>query len=705
MAQKVRHFFLLFLVVLSSIFSWPSFGQDQRTVYNNFIVVSPSDGNDSKTCLNGTRLAHVPCKTLDYVFEWISNEQHGNSTKVILEPGAYNLTKNATFQGVFDLGISGNGSNLDVEVFCFPDIGLTFIRSGNIQLQNVTISGCGALHHSTIGSACPFERQHKSHAMFYSGVFLAYCKEITIQNCRISHSPGIGLILYDVGGKVHISKSQFVQNAPTMKISYAKKHNYGLAGGGVYMEFTFDGALPPFDANDPERFAYQRDNHYLFEDCTFEGNQAPKQYFEGTLIEFPEGTDHMPFGRGGGLSVFVKGNATNNTVTVQGCQFSNNKALWGAGLFVEFQDKTEDNHLNIWNSHFTNNTANNGGGGVRSGILIWKGHFVANTITHRYNTYEGNEAIFGGGVSHYGPPYSPVKDEHHIRELRFEGCTWKDNRATLGAALGLSTGLLDAPLKNLKLNPTFHYKVILENATISGSRIIRTEDKKVIGQGAVYSCGIPIEFQGNTLFENNSDTALVLDNALMKVYDSLTFTNNTGLLGGAVGVYGLSIIDLMPRSRLHFTYNHATEKGGAIYVAANGPPVLAFETTEFDIRNCFIGYNGSDSVEFVDNWKVKIVFDSNTAKKGGGNSIFVHSLQSCRKPGQNRTNNETMQWHFIIYRSAQGGNVSIGDEISTDPLQIVTHPEEWNVAPGFASAVAFAVSTSIMITQRMRFAI
>lgn len=671
-------FLIVFLILLSNLVETAS--------YKNFIVVSPA-GHDSPSCLNYTSLersSNDPCETIDYVF----SSNHHNGTKVVLESGIYNLTKNASFEGIMDFGISGNESMDNVEIVCFPDVGLTFLRSRNIRIQNVTIKGCGTLHHSSIGKA--FAKYHKNHTLFYTGVFIAYCKNIIIQSCQISDSIGIGLTMYDTGGGVIIQDSKFLRNTPEISTSFAKENNYALAGGGVYLELTFDGALPPFDIHNPERFAYQNDSSYLIEKCTFKDNMAPGQYFNGTFIDTPEGTDHMPFGRGGGMSIFMKGHATNNNVTLHGNDFINNTALWGGGFFIEFQDQTQNNHVVISGSRFIKNNATTEGGGVRSGIIIWKGRFIANTIKQLNNVYSGNVAILSGAVSHYGPHYSLVDGEEKIREVLFRNCIFENNKATLGSALGFSTGFFDLRLNSLNLKAKFPWKAVFEDVTIVGNRNILTEDRKVIGQGALFASGITVELRRGALFEKNSDTALLLDNALLTVQDLNIFSNNTGFQGGAIGLYGLSIINLMPGSTLKFIGNQASEKGGAIYVAANGPPVLAFQSTELNERSCFLAYNYSDDVENIDDWKTSIIFSLNTAK-GGGNSVYVHSLQSCRQPGEQRKNNNAMQWPGIIeYKDRiHDDGFDIRDEVATEPLEIVVHDHQWHVAPGeeFSAAV------------------
>lgn len=648
--------------------------------FKHFITIS-SQGHDNATCLEASTLniSHkTPCKTLNYAFN-----STRNATMFFLEPGVHLLSENATFNEVYVMQFLGrNDSNVTVK--CVPEVGFTFTRSEEISIQGITFSHCGRLHKSTVGLA--FRPLHKDHVPFHAGVFYAYCRHLSISNVVITNSHGIGLVLYDVGGNVNIVESKFKRNSPDVNnnCTHGDEYFYARSGGGVYVEFTYNGALPPFNQSDTERLKYQSNNNYNFERCDFEQNLAPEQCFMNK-IEFPSGDDHMPFGRGGGLSFFIKGTTQNNTITISNCNFFLNGAVWGAGLFVEFQDSSQNNTMVISASNFTSNWNSTAGGGIRTGIPIWKGKLLANKVIHDGCIFVNNSALLGGGVSHYGPLYRPFDEDDNQREVVYKNCKWINNTATLGSAIGLATSALDLPLANVNPNvkgPLLPYKVHLENCRLENNQIIRTEDKVVIGQGALYSYTVPLVVK-DTHFENNNNTALVLDGAILKVFDSLSFINNTGMSGGAIGMYGTSVIDLMPGSSLLFRKNQAQEKGGAIFVDGGGPPVVAFKTTEINTHPCFLAYNDIMTLQDVDNWKTNITFDTNTASVGGGNSVYATTLQGCRRLGEGRTNNESLQWKSIVhYLRDDNQPQDIGLEVSTDPISIHINRSDWQMSPG-----------------------
>jgi len=173
---------------------------------------------------------------------------------------------------------------------------------------------------------------------------------------------------------------------------------------------------------------------------------------------------------------------------------------------------------------------------------------------------------------------------------------------------------------------------------------------------------------------------MVIENAAVHVLGNVTFRNNTGGQGGALGLYGISVIMLMPHSNLNFFNNTAWQQGGAIYVRDSGPPVVAFKTTELGTRPCFVAYNGSFSLENVTKWQTKIVFNDNKAlAHGGGYSVYASTLQGCRQVGQPRINNKSLEWHNVF--QYQDLNSSPGEQISTDPVLINFNENDWEVSP------------------------
>ena len=69
----------------------------------------------------------------------------------------------------------------------------------------------------------------------------------------------------------------------------------------------------------------------------------------------------------------------------------------------------------------------------------------------------------------------------------------------------------------------------------------------------------------NVSISNCSQTGLILDNSKLTINGSLTVSNNSGVNGGGMSLYGNSVLEIYPNSKLIFIGNHATNKGGGIY--------------------------------------------------------------------------------------------------------------------------------------------
>ena len=633
------------------------------------IVVSQENGFDNRTCWNEKTL---PCRTLNYALQYVTN-----STFVLLRSGrySYNLTEHFNFSNRREIGLVGDQESSFVTVECHNG-SLSFENSENITLRGILLHGCGGLHNSTAGDT--FAEDRRAHIPFLSAVFFVYCKNIVIDNCSIVNSPGIGVNMYDVGGDVRISYSRFENNRPANSTG----QDIATAGGGVYLEFTYKGGAFPFNQNSSALAEFDSNGSYTFYNCTFTDNEAPRQYFP-TLIANPHGGAHFPFGRGGGLSIFVKGAAKNNLIQIIKSNFENNNALWGGGLFIEYQDEVQNNTLQVANCIFRNNSATYAGGAARSGTCAesQSQELLANRMTYKDCIFERNGAILGGGVSHHGF-LSYLKDpngkSHHIR---YVNCVWENNAATMGSAIGLATQPSVNGLQDLTgRGPMLTYRIDLEDCNVTNNAIVLTEDKKVIGQGAIYSFAVPVILKGNVNIEYNSNTAMVIENAALHISGNVTFRNNTGGQGGALGLYGMAVIMLMPQSQLNFISNTASERGGAIFVRDSGPPVMAFETTELNTRACFIAYNNSFSLESVSEWQTKIVFKGNKVlTDGGGDSVYASTLSGCRQEGQPRINNKSLEWPNTV--QYQDSDKSSKEQISTDPVEIKFSKTDWEVSP------------------------
>lgn len=417
--------------------------------------------------------------------------------------------------------------------------------------------------------------------------------------------------MYASTGKNTITNCNFSHNYPETNAS---------GGGGLYIEFPY---CAPTIADDVQNCSvvsntlpvYVKNSEYIIESCVFNNNTAKIQNETDSTFILPHWETHLALGRGAGLSVFFKGFSMNNSISVRNCYVMNNRALWGAGVFVEHQDRSYNNFQqessaldNNLCSHHTSEHKGTGGGGMRVGHVFFDQGIVSFTrMVFRNVIFSSNRAYYGGGVSLYTTRESSKSSATNTVE--FHDCTWMGNVARVGSAVDLSVW---HPIPYGAIARPVFSDCTFQNNTGHYTKAIG----KYVGIGAFYSDYIPVDFSGETMFEANSPSALASVGARLRfLLPCLSAT-----LGGAIALMGYAFLEVSPNVTLNFVNNSADLKGGAIYGESIGEHDL------ISSRNCFIRY--SDITVTPWQWEATFYFENNTINSEV-NSIYVTSLLTC----------------------------------------------------------------------------
>ena len=405
---------------------------------------------------------------------------------------------------------------------------------------------------------------------------------------------------------------------------------YYPGGGGLYIEF-------PYCAPDnPEACAsgtpaipaeYTSNAHYVINNSTFAYNEAfMKHPIEYTYL-LPQDLNHLAFGRGGGLSIYFS-KIKDSTVVVDSCTFARNQAVWGGGVFVEFQDSSRNNSFIMSSSIVKGNDCKyngsyseaSGGGGARFGY-VFRNTILTNC---KYNKilvldcqFIGNKAYWGGGISFYAAREPSVLVNESTNLLNFTHCTWEQNLGRVGSALEVSVWNL--PSEGAPVNP-----ILTDCSFLYNRDLFLKPVGKLVGKGAVYVDSMPVFFNEWARFEGNKNSALVVVETMVDFLDNCvaTFTNNSGRNGGAISLFGYAYIRVYENTQMNFVNNMASQYGGAIHSYTNGEQGL------ISFGSCFIQYR-HPSVEPW-KWSAQFYFEGNTAVyNGGNNSISAISLLPC----------------------------------------------------------------------------
>ena len=615
-----------------------------RQVETATICLDSKTGIDIKSCLNESDDCSQPCKSLMFA---LLGAQGKNSTILHIYDGTYSLLQNssiADFYGITDLAIIGMSHN--VFITCGDGAGgMGFFNCSQISITNVTISGCGALRNSTSKN---FSSDAFSFHDFNVTLYFLFCKNVTLTNVTIANSTGTGVVMYATVGVVTIQFCAFLSN------------NAIASGGGLYIEFPYcipgdTSCLTSANVVPQEFTAFA---FYQIYCCTFDNNAAYSSDDANGVFILPQKSNHLAFGRGGGLSIFFKGCSHHNTIYVSHCNFTNNVALWGGGLLAEHHDFSSNNAFIVDHSFFLQNSCLNrntdiknangtGGGGVRLGLVFFEHTYcINNSFTFSHTTFNRNGAYYGGGLSFYAPREPSV---NATNSLEFHNCSWFANSGRLGSAIDLA--LWHPVITGSSIIPLFNNSIFYNNYYYQQSN-------QYVGIGALYSDNIPIRFTGETTFCNNSHSAVAGVGSYMHfdINSSTIFRENKGRIGGAMVLLGNAFIVTSYHSVLVFVNNSAALKGGAIYGEIVGEHDL------LSSRNCFIRYSNLSSTPAE--WKSHFYFRNNTP-----NAIYATTIVTCvwgGAFGSSVDSNLNSVFNWSNWHYDDGNN-----EIITAPLQFV----------------------------------
>ena len=606
----------IFLLLCLCILSQSSYIANGKSCLHN-IYADPVNGTDSPECLTLNSSA-TPCLTLDHAFSY-----RNDSTCYILNPHTdYNLTEPVPpFKDLKSLMIRGGEGSV---VSCGGEVGLAFVNVSTIDIMDVIFLHCAETRNSTSRNTDIYP--NVTFYEFEVGLYFYLCKDVSMDKVNVSFSPNAtGVVMYNTAGTNSILNSVFMNNTVS---------NTQYGGGGFYVEFSY--CVPGDYAcrNNKTETSPILGARYSFMNSNFSDNIASNEGIEhNTTYIVPYHTYHQAFGRGGGLSVFMKGAAMNNVFEISNCTFENNRAQWGGGLFVEFHDDTANNSVYVTNCILSDNhceytlTTGTGGGGMRMGHYVFQktNSNRGNHVKIAYSRFVNNSAMYGGGVS--VSPTLQDTDKGNEAFLELFNVNFTYNVAKQGAALytGISPLITEGVMMKVKVSNCSFVNNTVEYADF----INLTNSPHAMGIGVVYINKVRVTFQGVTIFKKNNGTALAVAGIRVNFTKSVTFFSyNYGYIGGAITLLGSTYILIGDDTQMYFIYNKAIAKGGAIYNR-----YIEMDNTKTQ-PNCFVRHR--DPFRSPDNWRATFRFYNNTAQNGQkGNSIHTSSLLPCVRAGGN----------------------------------------------------------------------
>ena len=582
------------------------------------VHIDGDKGRDDVNCLNQS--FSESCQSLEFVADHLTQKEF---VEIEIESGALNLTGPVEFTDFSHLTISGH--SVMTNISCNQSgAGLAFVGVQNLTLDSLIIKRCGAERDST--SVDP-QTPNVTECLRVA-VYVLNCTNVSINRVDIQFSNGTGLSLYDTNGTVDISDSNFTDNT-------LGENAFEPGGGGLRIEFTI--CTPGIVGNCSGAV---NSSNYIIDNCNFSRNKVYCPPHRQRYISPFTNAVTPRLGRGGGIYLSIGSNAASNSFTISGCTFENNSASFGGGgMVVEFINSVQKNTVSVTGSILVKNSCLKderdlcSGGGLVIDAMFYdfsgnEAKFPKDNIFLCTNSsFSENVANIGGGMGIYIT--KNTKSPQNLTNISFSNCSWSGNKAPMGAAAFISPGVWDYTRDGFVPSPLFTDCTFESNSAVqklsSSQRKIYPSNNgakfKILsmGYGALFISEFKVKFKGKTVFANNKGSAVRLSNSVLAFRENsqVEFRNNVAHNGGAIGMFGASMLQIQNHSNFYFINNSAFFKGGAIYVDFNAgiEPVY---------HNCFVS-----SSNYIKTNSTSLHFKGNKANSSG-TAIFTTTFQPCQ---------------------------------------------------------------------------
>ena len=359
--------------------------------YHTITVSDDTNAEDSPDCYTGQH----PCSTLRYA---IKNDTLCDCTEISVNysTGIAHLNESVWVSYKSNISVIGIGAQV---VYCEFEAGIAFEYVESIRVENLGWEGCSIVH--------PTTALEPSRDLYFpnvsSALYFYHSMDVDIANCNFTSQRGSGITMYDVGGLVRIENSAFINNSLEFDCKDNQCYNRSV---GIQIEKTYCGdffeCLSPLDPTN-----YTSYSTYIIDNCVFHANNntlSPKLSRTEAILSYRE---HRTLAHGGGLAIRLMGTAKFNSFKVSRCVFTENHALWGAGMEVGVGSECASNAIQVTDCNFTANMGLTGGA-LRFGLfpsLDYSGYGAKqpnNSFLITNTTFSSNFAQSAGAVSFFG---------------------------------------------------------------------------------------------------------------------------------------------------------------------------------------------------------------------------------------------------------------------------------------------------------------
>ena len=561
------------------------------------VYIQPSEGEH---CPAGT-----PCYNITTFAKMTQNFSNSSGLVVhfmegthlldLQEPVVFMNLTNAVFEGDgrMEQGFHETVWQSTVVIKCteHSSTGIAFVDGFNITFRNITITNCGADMKVYIDYHCICNELIKN---LNCNASLGYfcVNRITVDHASIQNGSENGLLIVAAGGDLQISNSSFAQSD----------------GNNTMVIYT---------------------SYY---------GQLPYQHKTLNIINSNLSFGGINYQYSASLSVLLLQKSCRVDIVLDSVVVYKNK---GNGIFIASNDvKVPTYNLSITNSHISHSN--------RGGLIIT----TRPVITPPYDSLR--EIInFNQAIVIVNSNFTYNHQSKAVIEIAFEGIQYTSSVIIESTEISHNTpynhGLFLSSRTIYRTDS--HFKVSLLNVIVNNNSICPMSSDTDEFTSAIHGVFVNSLVLNNVSIINNIMTGLSVYHTAVQVNGASVFHNNTGIVGGGLGVYGDSYLNFEYNSMLYFTNNSAM-RGGAIFVETS---YLLSEPV------CFFQHSNSETK------LQQMAFFSGNKADVAGSVLYGGDIHHCYLyPHYNLSIDQSQYFNRTFEYSTQSGS----SVISSDPIDV-----------------------------------
>ena len=540
-------------------------------------------------------------------------------------------------------------------ITCKKGVGLVFYNISNFRFQNVTIKQCGLrLTEDRLNNITSKFQTSPYHFQpnITVGVFLIHSTNVIFQEVSITETQGIGLVCVNAVGQLEFSDVVFQYNQPA-DIEECKYclFPYNASANCIFNPESVSGSvlllyLKSVDQEGETTSVNITGAEFIDNFSCSMISLADVQ----PIYTFPDKSSrNIP--TTAGIEVILAQSNYPVDIMIDSSIFANNTGLVGSGLNVGIFESARSCKVLIQDCSFSNNgqlkfflpDSLPSYGGAVSIIPYMPSVDHSSHAVHSLDisncSFDNNIATIGGAV--FIPNIQAMFDESAKLDINISACNFINNTGVLGHGIYISG------LDNFSNKPS----LTITQCNISNNEVndLYNGLSNPESYGVIYLSQITASVS-DTVFINNTGTAINLAFSSLLMKGNVYFANNNAISGGALYLHYYSTLVFCNNSRIQFINNAASTVGGAIYYDHK------FNPAGNSFTNCFIYFNTFDpfctlkNTCYSEEMNITVNFTDNKAGYGStgyGSAIYGAGLY-CPWLVKNGTNFSVIDITYVL---------------------------------------------------------